>query len=59
MTKKYQYTNDMGEPKTLMVTQKGETYNFSIWSNRTGDFCGGGQMTKEQLDEFLSHYHIK
>ena len=60
MTKKYRYTNDMGVPKTLVVTSKGDIYEVSIWNNLNGEYCGGSsQVTKEQLDEFLSHYHIK
>ena len=59
MTKKYQYTNDMGVPKTLVGTPNKNIYDFTIWNNLNGELCGSGQLTKEQLDQFLSHYHIK
>ena len=62
MYKEYNYINGIGEPKKIIIsTEKNENgnYSFTLWSNRTGDFCGSGEKTKEQIKKYLKHYNIK
>lgn len=55
--KEYNYRNDFGYYKKLIVyPKKNDKYPVSIWSNDTGDYCGSGEMTEKQLNEFLHHY---
>jgi len=59
--KEYFYTNDLGFRKKFEIIYKREdgTYSTAIWSMNTGDLCGGGNMTKEEIIDFLKHYGIK
>lgn len=62
MEKIYNYINDIGEPKIIVIsTEKSESgnYFFSLWSNRTRGLCGYGEKTKEQVKQFLEHYSIE
>ena len=56
--KEYHYVNDYGYNKKLLIDEEEEEMPFSIWSMDTGDFCGAGTMTREQLNDFLQHYGI-
>lgn len=57
--KEYNYTNDLGYHKKLIIGElKDGKYSVTLWSNDTGDFCGTGSMTPQQLTDFLIHYHI-
>jgi len=60
MSKKYYYTNDIGEKKFIVIQfpHINNEYSVSIWSARTGDFCGNGKMTYKKLKEFFDHYDI-
>lgn len=57
----YDYINDIGEPKILILHKypnlQGLT-SFQIWSQSTGDYCGSGYMTPQQLEDFCNHYKI-
>ena len=57
--KQYYYTNDTGYHKKLVIEEKDGKYYVQLWSMDTGDFCGSGEMTKDELDAFLKHYGIK
>ena len=55
--KEYNYHNDFGYYKKLVVyPKKNGKYPVIIWNNGTGDNCGSGELTEEQLNEFLRHY---
>ena len=58
MSKKYYYTNDIGEKKFIVVEFPpiNDEYTVSIWSARTGDYCGSGKMTYQKLKEYFDHY---
>lgn len=57
--KEYNYTNDLGYHKKLIIGElKDGKYPVTLWSNDTGDFCGTGNMTPQQLTDFLIHYHF-
>ena len=56
--KEYNYINDLGCPKKLVVRPlngKGE-YTTTIWNILNGECCGIGQATAKELNEFLAHY---
>ena len=57
----YDYINDVGEPKILILHKfpnlQGLT-GFQIWSQRTGEYCDSGYMTPQQLKNFYNHYKI-
>lgn len=60
MTKTYNYTNDLGYHKTLAVEFppiEGK-YACSLWCADTGDYCGGGNATAEQIEQILNHYGL-
>ena len=55
----YTYTNDLGYHKKIVVeyVEDGK-FHCQIWSMDTGDLCGHGDMTADELREFLHHYGI-
>lgn len=58
-TKTYQYVNDIGYNKLLVVRErKDNNYDTQIWSQDTGDFCGSAICSQQELNDFLMHYHI-
>lgn len=60
LSKEYHYTNDMGYHKILHVEETdNNTYSCQIWSRDTGDFCGSGTLSKQELQDFLTHYGIR
>jgi hypothetical protein len=59
---RFNYTNDIGRSKSLMVygaDKQDDKYCCVIWDNTTGEYCGSGYKTKEEITEFLAHYGIK
>jgi hypothetical protein len=55
----YTYTNDLGYHKKIVVESvKDGKFHCQIWSMDTGDFCGCGDKTADELREFLHHYGI-
>ena len=57
----YTYTNDLGYRKKIVVESvnvEDGKFPFQIWSMDTGDFCGSGNITADELREFLHHYGI-
>ncbi len=57
--KEADYVNDIGEMKKIVVyPMKNGKYPFSLWSMRTGDFCGSGEKTKDEINDFFQHYRI-
>lgn len=58
--KEYNYINDINEPKKLVVHPlKDGVYPCTLWSRRTGDFCGSGNLTPDGLHEWLAHYGLE
>lgn len=55
----YKYTNDLGRKKEIWITKDEDKYTYSLWDLATGEHCGSGESTKEDLIDFLSHYEIK
>jgi hypothetical protein len=57
----YRYTNLDGRKKSLIVKPTETTNDFyvEIWNLDTGDFCGYGYKTAEQITEFLAQYDVK
>ena len=61
MVKSYNYINKIGEPKQICVETEKDAegkYKFTLWSMRTGDFCGAGALTDEKLKEWFDYYNI-
>ena len=57
--KEANYVNDIGHLKKIIVYKpKNGLYPFSLWSMQTGDFCGSGEKTRDELNEFFAHYKI-
>lgn len=55
----YTYTNDLGYHKKIVVeyVEDGK-FHCQLWSMDTGDLCGCGDMTADELRAFLLHYGI-
>lgn len=59
MAKTFDYTNSMGIPKRLVVDEpKDGKYSVTLWEMRHGEFCGSGEMTREELNDYLEHFGI-
>lgn len=58
MFHEFHYTNALGIRKILVVNDdlKNEKYVCTLYGN--GDWCGSGEFTKEELNDYLKHYHI-
>lgn len=57
--KEYTYVNDIGRMKKIIIGEEPNEngkYNFTLWDLRTGEFCGQGKKTKEEMINFLKHY---
>ena len=61
MVKTFEYTNSLGIPKKLVVSGPNTQgkYPFNLWEMRHGEFCGNGEMTREELNAYLEHFGIK
>lgn len=61
MKREYNYTNDMGYHKQLLINidaKQDDKYPCTLWSMDTGDFCGSGMMTYEEIKALLAHYGV-
>ena len=57
--KSFQYTNSLGYQKELIIYEKVDgKYPVTLWSLDTGDFCGNGNMTTQELNDYLKHFGI-
>lgn len=60
MSKSFRYTNSLGIRKELVVEEKvNGKYPVMLWSLDTGDYCGRGDMTAQELNDYLKHFGIK
>lgn len=59
--KTYEYVNLNGRKKVLIVkpTEITNIFHVEIWDVNTGDFCGNGYKTIEQITAFLAQYDVK
>ena len=60
MAKSFEYTNSLGIPKKLVVYDPNEQgkYPVTLWEMRHGEFCGSGEMTRDELNDYLKHFGI-
>ena len=55
----YTYTNDLGYLKKIVIESVDDgKFHCRLWSMDTGELCGSGDMTADELREFLHHYGI-
>lgn len=58
--KSFRYTNSLGFHKELVVYEKVDgKYPVTLWSLDTGDWCGNGNMTIQELNDYLKHFDIE
>ena len=59
---KYNYTNSLGWRKSLIVNtdkiNENGRFPVSLWCLDNGEFCGNGDMTYQELKEYLEHFGI-
>jgi hypothetical protein len=50
----------MGIPKKLVVSDPNEQgkYPVTLWEMLHGEFCGSGEMTRDELNDYLKHFGI-
>ena len=58
--KEFNYVNDLGCPKKLVVYEKNEEglYPVVLWNMMNGECCGSTQMNAQEIKDYLTHYHI-
>lgn len=59
--KRYHYTNDFGFLKRLNVyvsEEKNGKYPVTVWEMAHGEFCGSGEMTRKEINDYLAHYGV-
>lgn len=56
----FNYINAMGRPKKLIVYAPNEAgkYPVVLWDMLHGEFCGSGEKTREELNDYLAHFGI-
>ena len=58
--KTFRYTNSLGFHKELVVFEKVDgKYPVTLWSLDTGDLCGSGQLTLQELNDYLKNFDIE
>lgn len=60
--KSYTYVNDIGRTKRIDISindPEKEKYHVVLWDVKTGEFCGSGYKTKEELIHYFNYYHIE
>ena len=60
MSKDFDYTNMLGYHKRLTINclPKNNKYFCTLWSRDTGDCCGSGWMSKQEINELLANYGL-
>jgi hypothetical protein len=57
--RKFQYINAYGIKKQLNVYEMvNNKYPVELWATRYGEYCGSGEMTKQELNDYLEHFGI-
>jgi len=58
--KSFKYTNSKGYHKELAVYKKvNGKYPVMLWSLDTGDLCGKGNLTAQELKDYLKQFDIE
>ncbi len=58
--REFNYVNDLGFHKRIVVgIKKNSKYPITLWDMEHGEYCGSGNVTAQELNEFLEHYGIK
>ena len=58
--REFNYVNDLGLRKKIVIHPKENgKYSVTIWDMKHGEYCGGGEVTAQKLNEFLEHYGIE
>lgn len=45
--------------KLVVHPLKDGVYPCTLWSRRTGDLCGHGNLTPDELHDWLAHYGLE
>ena len=57
--RKFQYINAYGIKKQLNVYEMvNNKYPVELWATKHWEFCGAGEMTKQELNDYLEHFGI-
>lgn len=60
MEEKLRYRNDYGLLKEMIIKPKEDgTYDCQLWCLDTGNYCGSGNLTREQLNKLCEHYGLE
>ena len=57
----FYYTNNDGRRKMLTVENSSDDNNYlvTMYDCKTGECCGFGRKTKEEINKFLEYYKVK
>ena len=59
IVKECNYRNNIGRLKKIVIYAKEDgKYPFELWDMQSCEFCGSGDMTREEMNEFFEHYGI-
>ena len=55
-----EFTNSLGYPKKIVIYEPNAEgkYPVVLWEMLHGEFCGSGEMTREDLNAYLEHFGI-
>ena len=57
--KTLEYINDIGCSKAIVIYKPRDSkYPFCIFNKDNGEFCGGGEKTRRELNKFLKYYNV-
>ena len=60
-TKSYDYINGLGFLKRIVIDLEpvDGKYSFGLYERYHGECTGHGEMTREEINDFLRHYKVK
>ena len=59
MKKTFNYVNDLGYHKQLVVEDVPENDKLFVMLFGHGELCGSDYMTRAEINEFLEHYGVE
>ena len=59
MKRIFNYINDIGYHKQLVVEDIPENDELHVELFAYGELCGVGDMTREKINQYLEHYGVK
>lgn len=59
MKRTFNYVNDLGYHKRLVVEDIPEDDKLSCLIFGNGELCGKGMLTREEINQLLAHYGAK